>query len=359
MPWNIEQDEVPLNIEGRAVRNPSGDWRDLTSNGIHLMMALKPFENSTTHGSFGCYTDGDTGVVDLHFPEELEHVKLKRIFRCTQNIAKFYNKVVKGLNNKYRNFATINSSANSYVSGHEIFGEPPEILLLPKCHCPFACDDPMEHQFIANRTKIFALLRRVQSELNPMKITVIINIKRGENQKIITWLTEELEKENLLDSINVTTIGQCRGLEFPVLVTLTCSFFGDKDGYHDSTAIDAWTRATTSLFIIHPENNECQLSKTLKNALENGLVKKAKEQDDSTEHQDQDNTNGSVMDILANFFTQPGERGANFHMMGNTIVVGGNDLVGGIQSAGGSLEDYCEGLGLSAWKNPNVYKPGS
>ena len=136
-------DEVPCNSDfGHPNflwgRSSSGDWKGLNSNGVNLMMALKPVEDES-RGIFTALADTilsrETGV-DLCFPEDIVQLKLQRIFRCTQNITQFYEMVFKSLNKNFINYSTnVNSSSISYSPGHEIYGEPPEILLLPQCNC--------------------------------------------------------------------------------------------------------------------------------------------------------------------------------------------------------------------------------
>ena len=62
-------------------------------------------------------------------------------------------------------------------------------------------------------------------------------------QECNNWLKTELNKENVtITNIVFKTIGQCRGLEFPVLLTISFS------NYYISASItlDVWTRVTTS-----------------------------------------------------------------------------------------------------------------
>ena len=208
-------DEVPCNsdnaISKLAWGKSSGDWRGLNSNGVHLMMALRPLGEGDTRGVFTGLADYILSKenLDLLFPTHLMQIKLRRMFRCTQSIGRFHEQVVKGIKMCYTNLSpNVNSNSISYIPGHEIYGDIPEILLLPKCPCKSHCKNPMEHLFTLHKTKIFALLKRVQKKLGPTKITVIIDLEGrsmctlpGHSQlqciqsKCISWLKEELEKE--------------------------------------------------------------------------------------------------------------------------------------------------------------------
>ena len=68
---------------------------------------------------------------------------------------------------------------------------------------------------------MFALLRRIQKKViaEDEKITVIVNTGT-DKRKCVKWLENELEK-NCISNVDVKTIEQCRGMEFPTLVTIT------------------------------------------------------------------------------------------------------------------------------------------
>ena len=147
------------------------------------MIALKPFDDSNIGPLAYGWMHGEQEMgVDLCFPEEIEHLELFRVYRCTQRITRFYEEVVKKrqeettVDSNYDG-PQINKSSNSYTPGHEILGEPPEILLLPRCTCIYDCSNPKEHLLVANKSKIFDLLRRIQTKVNAEdeKITVIVD----------------------------------------------------------------------------------------------------------------------------------------------------------------------------------------
>ena len=83
------------------------------------------------------------------------------------------------------------------------------------------CKNPIEHIFIIQKVKILGLLKRVESQLNSQNLTVIIDTYK-DSEKCVLWLEEELRKGPFdITKISVKRIESCRGLEFPVLVTIT------------------------------------------------------------------------------------------------------------------------------------------
>lgn len=220
-------DEVPCNSDAADnifFGEPSGNWTGLKPNGVNLLIALKPVSNCRK-GVVAAFWSGNKGV-HLCFPEELEHLELCRIYRSTQQISRFYEAVLTKINTS-SNFDTfqINNSSNSFTPGHEILGEPPEVLILPQCPCigriVVDCGNPQEHLMAVHVTKIFALLRRIQKKViaEDEKITVIVDTDT-DRKKCVKWLENELEK-NCISNVDVKTIEQCRGMEFPTLVTIS------------------------------------------------------------------------------------------------------------------------------------------
>ena len=261
-------DEVPCNTN----YNSSGDWSGLKRNEINLMMALKPIGDVSTDTS---------NEIELHFPGDIEHLKLDRVYRCTQTILNFYKTVVKRLDAD-SNFTNFNSnSSTSYNPGHEIFGDLPEILLMPECKmCPTNtfCRTQLTHSLkeFQNKIKILAFLYRFQTKLKPMRITVIIDFERG-RERYIHWLTEELEAKGIADTIEVKVKEECRGMEFPAVITIT-GYGGGRSS--ESPIIDAWTRVTSCLGIIHVDDGFYKVFQNgLQDAIKQNVAKKAEEQD--------------------------------------------------------------------------------
>ena len=278
-------DEVPCNSDPGFVNiyygRSSGDWRGLKTNGVNLMMVLKPIKNSNYKAIFSYLIDNimlRKTAIDLYFPENIAHLQLSRIYRCTKNIAEFYEEIVTAM--KKPGLMTvndgINSSSISYSPGHEIHGDHPEVLLLPRCNCFNYCRNPVEHILQANETQILAMLKRIQSKFSISKITVLIDTF-NDSQKCVNWLRTEMIKENCtIGNIVFKTIEQCRGQEFPVLLTIS-----DDSNYEmNSTILDAWTRVTVSLFIIQVEKKYSASEKGLKDCLEKQVAKQAEEQDE-------------------------------------------------------------------------------
>ena len=203
------------------------------------MMALKPVGG-------GLYSPYSTKQIELKF-KDIDHLQLTRVYRCTKTILDFYKTVVKKLLTEPEAHK-FNSYSTSYNPGHDICGDRPEILFLPECKkCNNSvqkttpCRDPVMHNLniFTNKTRILAFLWRLQKKLKPMKITVIIDIYG--KQKCMMWLKQELEAIGISESFDIKLIGECRGMEFPSVVTISGEFVcGD-------ILFDTWTRVTTSL----------------------------------------------------------------------------------------------------------------
>ena len=287
-------DEVPCNSDpgypNVLYGRPSGDWKGLKTNGVNLMMVLKPIENSNSIGIFSYLLDKIRSrkmSIDLCFPEDIAHLQLSRIYRCTKNIAEFYEEIVTHINKPDltgRNYG-LNSSSISYSPGHEIHGNHPEILLLARCNCADYCKIPVEHHLQENKTKILAMLKRIQSKFSVSKVTVLIDTSDDEN--CVNWLKTAVITENgTIGNIVFKTIGQCRGLEFPVLLSITLGSNANMDltnarpGAFAPTTLDAWTRVTASLFIIQMDEENSAVTQGLKDCLKKQLAKQAEEQDE-------------------------------------------------------------------------------
>ena len=289
-------DEVPCNsdpgFDNMFFGRPSGDWKSLKTNGVNLMMVLKPVDNSVMKGFYSFLIDkilSRKTVIDLCLPDDIAHLQLSRIYRCTKKIAEFYEEMVTHLNNPDIgvNYG-MSSSSILYSPGHEIHGDLPEVLLLPKCKCFGQCRYPVKHLLQANDTIILAMLKRIQSKFKTSEVTVLIAGTSKLAQECNNWMKTELNKENVIvNNIVFKTIGECRGLEFPVLLTISVNsvntvafgffLFGRV---FSSTALDAWTRVTASLFIIQMEDEYSAVTRGLKNCLKKQVAKQAKEQEE-------------------------------------------------------------------------------
>ena len=56
--------------------------------------------------------------------------------------------------------------------------------------------------------------------IDPKNLVVILAVG-PDTQKCVDWLNEELTKKSTLKNVVVKTIEQCRGLEFPALLTIS------------------------------------------------------------------------------------------------------------------------------------------
>ena len=245
------------------------------------MMALKPIENGKVRGILNIIMDkfiSNERLIDLHLPNSVVELKLNRLYRCTVCIAQFFKLLLKSLSKSTFTHSR-NRTSISFVNGHQIYGRPPEVLLLPQCNCFAYCKSPLKHLLIANKTKIMKLLKRVQSNLKSIQITVIVDIYSASNE-CINWLTEELRKEDLCNSVQVKAIEECRGLEFTALVTISNDTSWGSKFHDDSSVIDAWTRATSTLVVINLDGKYHIFSEGLKDALVGEVAHRAVEQED-------------------------------------------------------------------------------
>ena len=281
-------DEVPCNsdpgISSLLYGRPSGNWKGLKTNGVKLMMVLKPIKDSGYSGLFSGLLNKILArkmAIDLFFPENIAHLQLSRIYRCTKNIAEFYEEIVAHMTRPGKREVNygVNTSSTSYSPGHEIHGDRPEVLLFPKCKCFGYCRNPVEHLFQANKTQILAMIKRIQSMFTLSEVTVLI-YTHEDDPKCVSWLKTELIKENdSIGNIVFKTIGQCRGLEFPVLLTIGSGSQRSNFGTA-STTLDAWTRVTASLFIIQMDHETSAVSTGLKECLKKQVAKQAEEQEE-------------------------------------------------------------------------------
>ena len=79
--------------------------------------------------------------------------------------------------------------------------------------------------------------------------------------------------------VSVKVIEECRGLEFKALLTINNDSNKGARTLGDSSVMDAWTRVTSSLFIIHMECKNSKLTSGLKVALKSQLARPALEQE--------------------------------------------------------------------------------
>ena len=123
------------------------------------------------------------------------------------------------------------------------------------------------------------LLKRIQSELKSIQITVIVGLYSS-SIDCINWLKEELIKQDPSNSVLVKSIDECRGLEFPALVTISNDTSWGSRVHDDSSVADAWTRVTSTLVVINLDGKYHIFSEGLKDALISKVAHRAVEQED-------------------------------------------------------------------------------
>ena len=112
-----------------------------------------------------------------------------------------------------------------------------------------------------------------------MQVTVIFNVYSSSHE-CINWLKEVLRKENPSNSVQVKAIEECRGLEFPALVTMRNDTMWSRVHDHGRLCIDAWTRVTSTLIVINFDSKHQIFSEGLKDALKSKVAHRAVEQED-------------------------------------------------------------------------------
>ena len=81
-------------------------------------------------------------------------------------------------------------------------------------------------------------------------------------------------------SVLVKSVEECRGLEFPALVTISNDTSWGSRFHDDSSVIDAWTRVTSTLLVINMDGKYHSFSEGLKDALVGKVAHRAVEQED-------------------------------------------------------------------------------
>jgi hypothetical protein len=100
-----------------------------------------------------------------------------------------------------------------------------------------------------------------------------------DSKECAAFLTEEVAKSDISTNVSVKVIEECRGLEFKALLTINTDSNKGARTLGDSSVMDAWTRVTSSLFIIHMECKNSKLTSGLKVALKSQLARPALEQE--------------------------------------------------------------------------------
>ena len=225
------------------------------------MMAFTPIEEPFSRGLSKMRKEEG---VKIQLPTNISELKLHRVYRCSQDILKFHEGIAKRINKSPLAYSKLNSSSLAPTTGHEIYGNKPEVFFLPSCRCFYPCSKPVSHLMVKHWTKILQVLNSAK-KCAGKKITIVIATAK-KDIKCVQWIKQELEKQNFVDDFDVKTIDQCRGNEYGTLVAIFNSsnsrggFFPWLQGQYSQNhtqgrpnhyVMDVFTRVTTSLFIIH------------------------------------------------------------------------------------------------------------
>jgi hypothetical protein len=123
------------------------------------MFALKPVEeggNKALCNAFFCC------LIILMTWSLIEYIDVRILYTITE----FLRVIVRSINrSSFHHASNINKNSLSYVSGHEICGELPEILLLSQCDCFDVCKEPFNNLFIKHKKQILTFLKRITKQL--------------------------------------------------------------------------------------------------------------------------------------------------------------------------------------------------
>lgn len=127
--------------------------------------------------------------------------------------------IVRSINrSSFHHASNINKNSHSYVSGHEICGELPEILLLSQCDCFDVCKEPFNNLFIKHKKQILTFLKRITKQLTCDMVVLIDAFP--DSKECAAFLTEEVAKSDISTNVSVKVIEECKGLEFKALLTI-------------------------------------------------------------------------------------------------------------------------------------------
>ena len=122
--------------------------------------------------------------------------------------------------------------------------------------------------------------RRIERLAEVDIITVLVSIHQ-DTHGCVNLLETQLRNEGI-KGVQIKTLDQCRGVEYPILVSIS---EGDTIGPEGSVLLDAWTRVTSTLFIIHKESKGDMFSFGLKRALDQKQAISANNKDELVSRQ--------------------------------------------------------------------------
>jgi len=210
---------------------PVGDnFSKLNRHAVNCSIALQTF-----------YTHDSPAVIDP--PSDMSAVHLQRIYRYTQEIARFVEGAMKVLEagGPYKRMC------GRSEPGHEVRGEVPECLLLPPCPCPLvsmppsSCCAPEKHILEDRSSTISALLRRLKKTAGT---TILFDVNWGFSKLGHDNFFKECKKKisDLDKEVKVVSVEEFRGCEAEVLL-----WIGDS---LSQSLLESLTRVTGKLVLV-------------------------------------------------------------------------------------------------------------
>ena len=239
----------------------SSDWSGADTRGLRLVLAAQPTTNTTTSSSV-------TPVP----PPGLTLLTLERVFRCTQRILLLLTHILQQLESSSTPYGKPSFPLADAGPGHEIPGDLPELLLLPRCSCT-SCFTPLRCLYSPHWPTLLAVLTRLHEEGVGMQDTVLMLNPVDQEAKCRAWVEGEVAGQPHLRGLRVKTAPEFRGSEAEVVVW--CS----GGSLNTTTTLDTCTRATSRLLLIcQPYSDGGSFHRALESALQAGLATPAREQ---------------------------------------------------------------------------------
>ena len=239
----------------------SCDWSGADTRGLRLVLAAQPTANTTSSG---------TPVP----PPGLTLLTLERVFRCTQRILLLLTHILQHLQSSNTTFGRPSFPLAAAGPGHEIPGDLPELLLLPRCSCTYTyCNTPLQCLYSPHWPTLLAVLTRLHEEGVGMQDTVLMLHPGDQEAECRAWVEGEVAGQPHLRGLRVKTAPEFRGSEAEVVV------WCGRGAFTNITALDTCTRATSRLLLISQHHGGIDsFHRALESALQAGLATPAREQ---------------------------------------------------------------------------------
>ena len=216
-----------------ATSDSESDWRGLKTGAVNTVLCIKP----TSY-------EGSSTVLP---PTSLTILQFSRVYRCTQAILAWVSYVTLEME-KDGDYNTSFPLAQA-CPGHEVPGQLPETLVLPRCSCYPYCTTPLSCLLEPHWVSVESLLTRLVQEGVQQGDLVLIFDPDSQSQECMAWIQAKLAGHPLLAGLRLRTGAQYRGCEAGVLVWL-----GGADYY--GSLLDNCTRVTSRLVVVTQSDSD-------------------------------------------------------------------------------------------------------